>query len=66
MEGLWLRLQKAGKGWKRLGEAHCLVPLSEKVSFATKLQRRNRLQVSKYVRWKYKLETYQTLKVSKF
>jgi hypothetical protein len=46
--------------WERLGEAHCLVPLYEKVSFATKLQGANRLQVSKYVRWKYELETDQT------
>jgi len=28
------------------------------------LQRGNRFQVSKYVRWKYKLETNQTLKVT--
>jgi hypothetical protein len=40
------------------------VPLNERVNFATKLQRRNRLQVSKYIRWKYKLETDQTLKVT--
>ena len=40
------------------------MPLHEKVSFTTKLQRGNRFQVSKYVRWKYKLETNQTLKVT--
>jgi hypothetical protein len=40
------------------------VPLYEKVKFATRLQSGNRLQVSKYVRWKYKLETNQTLKVT--
>jgi hypothetical protein len=40
------------------------LPMYEKVSFATKLQRGNRFQVSKYVRWKYKLETNQTLKVT--
>ena len=40
------------------------MPLYEKVSFATKLQRGNRFQVSKYVRRKYKLETNQTLKVT--
>ena len=40
------------------------MPLYEKVRFTTKLQRGNRFQVSKYVRWKYKLETNQTLKVT--
>ena len=40
------------------------MPLYERVSFTTKLQRGNRFQVSKYVRWKYKLETNQTLKVT--
>jgi len=40
------------------------VPLYEKVKFAAKLQRGNRLQVSKYVRWKYKLEKNQTLQVT--
>jgi hypothetical protein len=40
------------------------VPLYEKVKFSTRLQRGNRLQVSKYVRWKYKLETNQTLQVT--
>jgi hypothetical protein len=50
--------------WERLGEAHCLVPLCEKVKFPAKLQRGNRLQVCKYVLWKYKLETNQTLQVT--
>ncbi len=40
------------------------MPLNKKVSFSTKLQRGNRFQVSKYVRWKYTLETNQTLKVT--
>jgi hypothetical protein len=39
------------------------LPLTERVCFKTRLQRGNRFQVSKYVRWKYKLETDQTLKV---
>ena len=52
------RLGKAGEG------RGLLMPLYEKVKFATKLQRGNRLQVCKYVRWKYKLETDQTLQVS--
>jgi hypothetical protein len=40
------------------------VPLYEKVKFAAKLQSGNRFQVSQYVRWKYKLETNQTLQVT--
>jgi hypothetical protein len=52
------RLGKVGKrGFLQL-------PLYEKVSFTTKLQRGNRFQVSKYVRWKYKLETNQTLRIT--
>lgn len=40
------------------------MPLYERVNFATKLQRGNRFQVSKYVRWKYKLESNQTFRVT--
>ncbi len=40
------------------------MPLTECVEFKTVLQRGNRLQVPKLVRWKYKLESTQTLKVS--
>jgi len=40
------------------------LPLYERVKFSTKLQRGNRIQVSKYVRWRYKLETSQTLQVT--
>ncbi len=36
----------------------------EKVVFNAVLQRGNRLQVPRLVRWRYKLETYQILKVS--
>jgi hypothetical protein len=42
-----IRFGKVWKGLERLGEVHCLVPLSERINFATKLQRVNRLQVSK-------------------
>jgi hypothetical protein len=62
---LWLRLCTSWYVWERLEkEADYLVSLYEKVKFATRLQRGNRLQVSKYVRWKYKLETNQTLQVT--
>jgi hypothetical protein len=39
------------------------VPLTERAEFKTVLQRCNSLQVPKLVRWKYKLESTQTLKV---
>ena len=38
--------------------------LTERVSFKTRLQRGNRVQVPKYVRWHYKLETTQILEVT--
>ena len=40
------------------------MPLTERVDFRTRLQRGNRLQVSKYVRWRYKLEPDQYLKAT--
>jgi bifunctional DNA-binding transcriptional regulator/antitoxin component of YhaV-PrlF toxin-antitoxin module len=40
------------------------VPLTESVSFKTVLQKGNRIQLPKLVRWKYKLEQNQILKVS--
>jgi hypothetical protein len=40
-----------------------LLPLTELVSFKTRLQRGNRIQLPKLVRWKYKLEIDQILKV---
>jgi hypothetical protein len=40
------------------------VPLTERVSFKTRLQRGNRVQVPKYVRWHYKLEPTQILQVT--
>jgi bifunctional DNA-binding transcriptional regulator/antitoxin component of YhaV-PrlF toxin-antitoxin module len=39
------------------------LPLTELVSFKTRLQRGNRIQLPKLVRWKYKLEIDQILKV---
>ena len=40
------------------------MPLTERVEFKTMLQKGNRFQVPKLVRWKYKLESTQVLKVS--
>ncbi len=40
------------------------MPLTERVYFKTRLQRGNRIQLPKLVRWKYKLEGEQVLKVS--
>src|SRR5208337_1033110 len=40
------------------------LPLSQRVSFKTMLQKQNRLQVPKLVRWQYKLEPSEVLKVT--
>ena len=40
------------------------VPLTERVDFKTRLQRGNRVQLPKLVRWRYKLESDQVLKVT--
>jgi len=40
------------------------MPLTEKVSFQAMLQRGNRLQVPRIVRWRFKLESDQVLKVT--
>ena len=40
------------------------MPLTERVSFKTRLQKGNRVQVPKYVRLHYKLETTQILEVT--
>ncbi len=40
------------------------MPLTERVNFKTRLQRGNRVQVPKLVRWRFKLETDQILKVT--
>ncbi len=40
------------------------MPLTERVNFKTRLQRGNRIQLPKIIRWKYKLEGEQVLKVS--
>jgi bifunctional DNA-binding transcriptional regulator/antitoxin component of YhaV-PrlF toxin-antitoxin module len=40
------------------------MPLTQKVSFKTVLQRGNRVQVPKLVRWQFKMDTEQVLKVA--
>ena len=40
------------------------LPLTEAVSFKTLLQKGNRVQVPKLVRWQFKMETTQVLKVT--
>jgi DNA-binding transcriptional regulator/RsmH inhibitor MraZ len=40
------------------------MPLTQKVSFKTMLQRGNRVQVPKVVRWQFKMESEQVLKVT--
>ncbi len=40
------------------------LPLTEKVSFKTPLQRGNRVQVPNLIRWQFKMESEQILKVT--
>ncbi|MCJ7768522.1 hypothetical protein MUP79_09045 [Candidatus Bathyarchaeota archaeon] len=40
------------------------VPLTQKVSFKTMLQEGNRVQVPRVVRWQFKMDTEQILKVT--
>ncbi|MBN1244242.1 hypothetical protein JXA31_01450 [Candidatus Bathyarchaeota archaeon] len=39
------------------------MPLTEAVTFKTRLQKGNRVQVPKLIRWRFKMETEQVLKV---
>jgi hypothetical protein len=50
--------------WLRLILEMFELPLTEKVSFKTRLERANRLQISKCIRMRYKLEPKQYLKVT--
>lgn len=54
-----IRLRMSGVGWSSKG-----LPLTEKVSFQAMLQRGNRLQIPRIVRWRFKLECDQGLKVT--
>ena len=47
----------------KVGFGGVFVPLTARVLFNTRLQRGGRLQVNKYVRWRYKLESSQYLSV---
>jgi hypothetical protein len=40
------------------------MPLTEKVEFKAHLQKRNQVQIPKLVRWRYRLEPWQILKVT--
>lgn len=40
------------------------MPLTEKVEFIGRLQRRNQVQIPRLIRWRYKLELWQILKVT--
>ena len=40
------------------------MPLTQKVSFKTMLQKGNRVQVPRVIRWQFKMDTEQVLKVS--
>ena len=47
-----------------VGEVIVRLPLTETVSFQAMLQRGNRLQIPRVVRWRFKLESDQALKVT--
>jgi len=58
----WLRLQPSQSVLSRhISEA--FLPLTEKVSFKTIVQRGNRLQINRHIRWRYKLESNRYLSV---
>jgi hypothetical protein len=42
------------------------MPLTEKVSFTAVLQKGNRIQVPRVVRWRFKMDTEQVLKAAVF
>jgi hypothetical protein len=68
--GFGLRLFRLGKSDKvnvpyALVRCSCL-PLTERLDFKAVLQKGNRFQLPKLVRWKFKLETSQILKVTVF
>jgi hypothetical protein len=48
----------------RLQEEMNKVPLTQKVSFKTMFQKGNRVQVPRVVRWQFKMDTEQILKVT--
>ncbi len=44
-------------------EARICMPLTEKVAFTATLQKFNKVQIPKLIRWRFKLESDQALKV---
>ena len=72
----WLAFQKQGlnsasltykKDWEscqKYGEGDLNMPLTETVEFLARLQKYNRIQIPVEVRWRYKLEHGELLKVS--
>lgn len=56
-----LGVKEAFLGWKRCDS---ILVLTERVTFKTVVQRGNRLQVPKKMRWLFKMESTQTLYVS--
>ena len=58
---VWERLKKSESTFpiRRL-----FVPLTEAVTFTTRLQKGNRIQIPVLVRWRYKLEPVQVLRVT--
>ncbi len=41
-----------------------LMPLTQKVTFRTSLEKGNRLQIAKLIRWQFKIESSQILRVT--
>ena len=67
--GLWVLLNAslsvaARSNTSGLGGGFFFLPLTKQIVFKTRLQRGNRVQIPKYVRWSYKLETTQILKAT--
>ena len=59
-----LTYKKDWKSCQKYGEGDLNMPLTETVEFLAKLQKYNRIQIPVEVRWRYKLEHGELLKVS--
>ena len=62
--GFVIERHRTSQKVKRAMQEGQQLPLTEKVKFEAKLQRGNRVQVPKMVRWRFKLESYQILEVT--
>jgi bifunctional DNA-binding transcriptional regulator/antitoxin component of YhaV-PrlF toxin-antitoxin module len=58
------RLGKVEKGLERQKKVLLNMPLTESVTFKTKLQRRSRIVVPRHYRWRFKMEPGELLRVS--